>query len=96
MVESTNTTLSSKLKSTLYCPHFILLSSDGSHNDESVEFFLHGVRQSHPDSLVLLVFGCGADKNVQNMLSVVQRSDIDRLLLVQSSHFKVCYINSLK
>jgi dihydrofolate synthase/folylpolyglutamate synthase len=60
---------------------------DGSHNGESVEQFLLDTKRRNPNAEVCVVFGGGKEKCLTDMLDVVTLH-ADRLLMVQSSHFR--------
>lgn len=62
---------------------------DGSHNGESVELFLRGVKnlKEYENAFIIAVFGAGQEKCVNDMITVLEQS-ADYVLFVQSSHFK--------
>jgi dihydrofolate synthase/folylpolyglutamate synthase len=60
---------------------------DGNHNDESVRLFLDGVRKLRPASTIVVIFGCGTDKNLGLIVSELE-SRADAVILAQSNHFK--------
>jgi len=60
---------------------------DGSHNGDSVEQFLLDTKRRHPNAEMCVVFGGGKEKCLTDMLDVVTLQ-ADRLLMVQSSHFR--------
>lgn len=60
---------------------------DGNHNDESLRLFLDGVRKLHPVSTIVVIFGCGTDKNLALMIAELE-ARVDAVVLAQSNHFK--------
>jgi dihydrofolate synthase/folylpolyglutamate synthase len=60
---------------------------DGNHNDESVRLFLDGVRKLRPASTIVVIFGCGTDKNLDLMVAELGPR-ADAVMLAQSNHFK--------
>lgn len=75
-VENSNT--SSKLSSVIL---------DGCHNGESVSRFLMSIKQKFSDKHILLLFGAGMEKCLDDMLVEIFRF-ADSILMVQSKHFK--------
>lgn len=60
---------------------------DGCHNGDSVRQFLSGMHKEYPDHAVIVLFGAGKEKCVNDMLSIVM--DLaDSVIMVQSKHFK--------
>jgi folylpolyglutamate synthase/dihydropteroate synthase len=59
---------------------------DGAHNEDSIVKLLAEVHTRYPGAEVWAVFGAGKDKNVSAMANRVGE-DVDRVMVVQSSHF---------
>lgn len=60
---------------------------DGCHNGYSMESFLRGMRVSHPDKRLLVLFGAGQDKSVTDMVRTLL-SEADEVMMVRSKHFR--------
>lgn len=65
--------------------HNIIL--DGCHNGYSVEMFLKGLRLQYKDKKLLVLFGAGQDKSLNDMIHVLLDNS-DLILMVQSKHFR--------
>ena len=62
---------------------------DGCHNGDSVDLFISGLRSRHPGKRVVLLFGAGMDKSLDEMLGHLASLDGEgRVVLVQSRHFR--------
>lgn len=62
---------------------------DGCHNGDSVDLFIRGLQRRHPGKRVLLLFGAGMDKSLDDMLGhLVSLAGEGRVVLVQSRHFR--------
>jgi folylpolyglutamate synthase/dihydropteroate synthase len=60
---------------------------DGCHNGYSLKLFLTGLRLKYPHSELVVLFGAGMDKTVDDMLQVL-RQHADTVQFVQSIHFR--------
>lgn len=60
---------------------------DGCHNDDSVRRFMHSLAEKFPGHSRIVLFGAGMEKSTESMLSEVFHG-ADRVILVQSKHFK--------
>lgn len=60
---------------------------DGNHNGDSTRLFIQGLRNEYPDHRVVVLFGSGADKCMDAMVTEVV-SGADVVVPVQASHFK--------
>mmetsp|Transcript_26416 Transcript_26416/g.25296 ORF Transcript_26416/g.25296 Transcript_26416/m.25296 type:complete len:485 (+) Transcript_26416:195-1649(+) len=60
---------------------------DGCHNDDSVKLFLLGLKEKYSDCKLLVLFGAGMEKYLNDMLRHVF-DHADSVLMVQSKHFK--------
>jgi dihydrofolate synthase / folylpolyglutamate synthase len=60
---------------------------DGCHNGDSVEQFLKSLRKNYPRDRLLIIFGAGAEKCLDDMLvQVLEHSD--QIIIAQSKHFR--------
>lgn len=60
---------------------------DGSHNGDSVQLFLEGVRKNFPGRSIRVLFGGGLEKCLDDMMLQVH-THADSVVFLQSSHFK--------
>jgi folylpolyglutamate synthase/dihydropteroate synthase len=60
---------------------------DGCHNDDSTKLFLLGLKEKYSDCKLLVLFGAGMEKYLNDMLRHVF-DHADSVLMVQSRHFK--------
>ena len=60
---------------------------DGCHNGDSVRQFLNGIQKEYPNHAMIVLFGAGKEKCVNDMLSMVMNMS-DAVIMVQSKHFK--------
>lgn len=60
---------------------------DGCHNGDSVGRFLESLRQNYKEQEILVVFGAGMEKSLDDMLRALFNKS-DKILMVQSKHFK--------
>lgn len=65
---------------------------DGCHNGDSVQHFLSGLRKMYPRSRLVVLFGAGMEKCLDDMLQAlnngIQPSCGDSAIFVQSNHFR--------
>jgi len=62
---------------------------DGCHNGDSVRHFLLGLQKAYPDHAIIVLFGAGKEKCVNDMLTMLINM-VDSIVLTQSKHFKSC------
>lgn len=65
----------------------VTLILDGSHNGDSVQLFLEGVKKNYPGRSVRVLFGGGLEKCLEDMMLQVY-THADSVVFLQSSHFK--------
>jgi len=59
--------------------------ADGAHNAASVEALLRGVGQYLPYDSMVMIFGCGADKDIDGMLEQIMRG-ADKVIFTKASN----------
>lgn len=62
---------------------------DGCHNGDSVRQFLLGLQKANPQHAIIVLFGAGKEKCVNDMLNILINI-ADSIVLTQSKHFKSC------
>lgn len=60
---------------------------DGCHNGDSVKLFMLGLKEKYPNDKLLILFGAGMEKYLNDMLEHIFLTT-DSVLMVQSRHFK--------
>lgn len=68
---------------------------DGCHNGDSVEQFLKSLRKNYKNDLLLIIFGAGVEKCLDDMLNHILELS-DQIVLTQSKHFRAMPESQLK